>query len=66
MNANHNVKSVTTIEQQLASVNMPEDLRRQVLHDACIAQAIVGAVEWLCGKFKRADAGVFAKPSPKY
>ena len=66
MNANHNVKSAAGIEQQLASVNMPQDVRQQVLHDLSIAAAIVGAVEWVCGKFKRPNADVFAKPSPKY
>ena len=45
---------------------MSQDRRRQVLHDARIAESIVGAVEWVCGKFKRPSADVFAKPSPKY
>jgi hypothetical protein len=66
MNANHNVNFAAGIEQQLASINMSPEQRRQVLHDERIAEAIVGAVEWVCGKLKRPDASVFAKPSPKY
>ena len=64
MNANHNVKS--SIEQQLSAVNISQELREQVLHDLRIAESIVAAVEWICGKFKRPKADVFAKPSPKY
>ena len=55
-----------TIEQQLASVNMPQHVRDAVRHDMCIAESIVSAVEWLCGKFKRPNADAFAKPRPKY
>ena len=63
MNANQDVKS--SIERQLSSVNMSQDRRQQVLHDVGIAESIVAAVEWVCGKFKRPNADVFAKPSPK-
>ena len=66
MNASLNVNSSYSIEQQLASIDMPQDLRRQALHDARIASAIVSAIEWICGKLKRPSADVFAKPSPKY
>ena len=64
MNANQDVKS--RIERQLSSIHMSEDRRQQVLHDIGIAESIVAAVEWICGKFKRPNADVFAKPSPKY
>jgi hypothetical protein len=53
MNANHNVNFTSSIEQRLNSVNISRDRRQQVLHNAGIAEAIVDAVEWLCGKFKR-------------
>lgn len=64
MNANQNVKS--SIEQRLNAANISQERRQQVLHDAGIAASIVDAVEWICGKFKRPKADVFAKPSPKY
>jgi len=53
MNANHNVNFTSCIEQRLNSVDISQDRRQQVLHDAVIAASIVSAVEWLCGKFKR-------------
>jgi len=66
MNPNHNVNFASSIERQIASINVSQNLRQQVLHEVRIAGQIVGAVEWVCGRFKRPNADVFAKPSPKY
>jgi hypothetical protein len=66
MNASQNMKSGSSIERQLSSVNMSQYERNAVLHDARIAELIVDAIVWACGKFERPSANVFAKPSPKY
>jgi hypothetical protein len=66
MNANLNVNSAASIEQQLASTNMSQNVRRQVLHDARIAEALVEVFAWFGGKLKRPNADLFAKPSPKF
>ena len=66
MNAKQNMKSGFSIEQQIQSVQMQQHVRDQVLQDARIAELIVGAIEWVCGRFERPTASVFAKPSPKY
>jgi len=66
MNAKQNMKSGFSIEQQLQSVNISQHARSAALHDAHIAELIVGAIEWACGKFERPSVDVFAKPSPKY
>ena len=66
MNAKQNMKSGSSIEQQIQSVQMSQHVREQVLQDARIAELIFGAIEWVCGKFERPSAQVFAKPSPKY
>jgi hypothetical protein len=66
MNARHNVKSGSSIEQQLSSIRMSEHQRDAAFHQARIAELLVGAIVWVGGKFERPDAGVFAKPSPKY
>lgn len=66
MNASHNMKSGSSIKQQLASINMSERVRSEALHDAGIAGLFVDAIVRVCSKFERPDARVFAKPSPKY
>ena len=66
MNTRQNTKSGSSIEQQISSVNMSQHVRDQVLQDARIAELIVGAIVWMCSKFERPSAVVFAKPSPKY
>ena len=66
MNAKQNMKSGFSIEQQIQSVQMSQHERNAVLQDARIAELIVGAIEWACGKFERPSVDVFAKPSPKY
>jgi len=66
MNASQNMKSGSSIKQQFASINMSERVRSAALHDAGIGGLFVDAIVWVCNKFERPDAGVFAKPSPKY
>ena len=66
MKTTQKMKSGSTIEQQLSSISMSEHQRDQVLHQAHIAEAFVDAIAWVCNKFDRPNAGVFAKPSPKY
>jgi hypothetical protein len=66
MNASQNMKSGSSIERQLGSIRMSEHQRDAALHQARIAELFVGAIVWVGGKFARPDAGVFAKPSPKY
>ena len=66
MNTRQNTKSGSTIEQQLNTVRLSQQERNAVRHDARIAELFVDAIVWVCGKFERPTAGVFAKPSPKY
>jgi chorismate synthase len=66
MNAKQYVKPGSSIEQQLRSVNMSNGLRLEALHDCCIAEAFVGAVEWICGKFTSPGPEVFGNPGAKY
>jgi len=66
MNASQNMKSGSSIEQQIQSIHLPQHERDQVLHAARVAEAFVDAIMWVGGKFERPDAGVFARPSPKY
>jgi hypothetical protein len=66
MNASQSMKSGSSIEQQLSSVNMSQYERNVVLHDVRIAEMIVDAIAWVCGRMQRPNAGVFAKPSTKY
>ena len=66
MNASQNTKSGSTIEQQIHSIQMPQYQRNAVLRDVRVAQAVVGAIMWVCNRFERPGAGVFAKPNLKY
>jgi len=66
MNAKQNMKSGSSIGQQLSSIQMSEHERNAALHAAGVAEVFVEAIAWVCGKLARPDAGVFAKPSPKY
>jgi hypothetical protein len=66
MNTRQNQKSVTSIEQQIQSIHIPQHERNQVLYDARLAEAFVEVFTWVGSKFSRPAAGVFAKPSPKY
>jgi hypothetical protein len=66
MNAKQNMKSGSSIEQQLNSVQISQRDRAAALQDARIAEMFVDAIVWVCRKFERPDASVFAKPSPKY
>jgi hypothetical protein len=66
MNTRQNTKSGYSIEQQLSTIDMSQHVRDAILNDAHLAEAFVDAIMWVCGKFERPDASVFAKPSPKY
>jgi hypothetical protein len=66
MNTRQNVKSGSSIEQQIQSIHMSQHERAQVLHDARLAEAFVELFTWVGSKFNRPSASVFAKPSPKY
>lgn len=66
MNASQNMKSGSSIEQQLGSVHMTQHERNAVLHDVRIAELIVDSIAWVCNKFDRPGTGVFAKPNLKY
>jgi len=66
MNASQNTKSGSTFEQQIHSIQMSQYQRNAVLHDLRIAEAVVGAIVWVCGKVGRPGANVFAKPNLKY
>ncbi len=60
------MKSGSSIEQQISSINMSDHQRAAALYAAGVAERFVDAIAWVCGKFERPDAGVLAKPSPKY
>jgi len=66
MNARQNMKSGSTIEQQLSSINMSEHERNAAVHAARIAEVFVDAILWVCNKAERPGTGVFAKPNLKY
>ena len=66
MNAKQIVKSGSSIEQQLNSVQISQRVRAAALHDARIAEMFVGAIEWVGSKLQRSGVEVFANPSPKY
>ena len=66
MNAKQNMKSGSSIGQQLGSIPMSEHKRNVALHATQVAEVFVDAIVWLCSRFERPDASVFAKPSPKY
>jgi hypothetical protein len=66
MNAKQNVKSSNSIEQQLSSINLSEQQRRQALHEAHIAEAFVEVLTWVGSRLGRPRASVFSKPSPNY
>ena len=66
MNTSQNMKSGSSIQQQLSSVRMSQHERNAVYHDARIAELIVGTIVWVGAKLEQFGADVFAKPSPKY
>lgn len=66
MNARQNMKSGSSIEQQLSSIHMSEHERNAALHAAHVAEIFVDAIVWVCGKVSRPHADVFAKPNLKY
>jgi hypothetical protein len=66
MNASHNTKSVSTIEEQLSSVQMSQRQRNAALHDARFGEFFADAIMWVCGRAEQPHANVFAKPNLKY
>jgi hypothetical protein len=66
MNASQNVKSGCNIEQHIYSLQLSPDERNAALHAARVAEVFVDAIAWVYSKMERPDAGVYAKPSPKY
>jgi hypothetical protein len=66
MNAKQDMKSGSSIEQQLSSISMSERVRSAALHDAHIGELFADAVVWVCRKLERSGTSVFVKPSPKY
>ena len=66
MNANQNTKSVHSIEQELSTICMSAGMSSEALHDARLAGMLLDAIAWVCGKFARSSADVFATPSPKH
>jgi len=65
MNASQNMKSGSSIEQQLGSVNMSQYERNAVLYGLSIAELFVDAIAWVCSK-QRPRADAFAKPNLKF
>jgi hypothetical protein len=66
MNASEDTKSVQGIEQQLSAICMSAHMSSEALHDARLAGKILDGIAWVCGKFTRPAAEVFATPSPKH
>jgi hypothetical protein len=66
MNAKQDRQSDPSIEQLLNSIPMSEYERDAALRAARIGAALADAVVWVCSKFRRPDAPVFAAPSPKH
>lgn len=66
MNAKQNLKSGSTIEEQLSSIHMSQHELDAALHAARVAEVFVDAIIWVCNKAERSCADMFAKPSPKY
>ena len=66
MNARQNMKSGSTLEEQIRSVQLSQHECNAALHAARVAEMFVDAVLWVCGKVERPHAGVFAKPDLKY
>jgi hypothetical protein len=66
MNAKQNTKSVHSIEELLSSIPMTEYERAAAIRAAHIGAFIADAISWVCSKFTRPAAEVFATPSPKH
>jgi hypothetical protein len=66
MNAKHNMKSGSSIAQQLSSIQMSEHERNAALDAAGIAEVFADALVWVCRQAGRFGETGFAKPSPKY
>ena len=66
MNTKQDTKSVHSIEQELSTICTSARMGSEALHAARLAGKIVDGIAWVCGKFTRPSADVFATPSPKH
>lgn len=67
MNANQdNVKTFTTIEEQINSIRMPQYEREAALHYARIGAGFTEAIVQVCEKFARAQAEIVMKSGRYY
>jgi len=66
MNASQNMKSGSTIQEQITSIQMSQHERSAALHAADVAEVFVSAILWVCGKVERPRADMFAKPNMNY
>ena len=67
MNANQdNVKTFTTIEEQINSIRMPQYERDAALHYARIGARFTEAIVRVCEKFSRAHAETVMKSGRYY
>ena len=66
MNAKQNMKSGSSIEQQINSIQMSEHQRNAALHAASVGEVFADAIMWVCKQSGRLGDIGFAKPSPKY
>jgi hypothetical protein len=68
MNASQNVKSVSSIEQQINAIQLSPQQRNEVLHAASVAELIIDTIAWVGGKLqclvadvREADAEVLGR-----
>ena len=66
MNAKQNMKSGSSIEQQIQSIPLSQHRQKSALHAASIAETFVNAIVWVCGKAQGQNSDMFAKPNLKY
>ena len=66
MNASQNVKSGSSFEQQLSSVQLSQRGRAAALNDARIAEMFVGAIVRICEKLARARGEAVLKSGAYY
>jgi hypothetical protein len=66
MNASQDMKSGSSIGQQIRSIEMLEHQRQAVLNAAGVAELFSDAIMWVCRKLQRPRADIFATPSYRY
>jgi hypothetical protein len=57
MNTRQNTHSVFTIEQQVATVSMPQSRRTAAIHAARVSDAIVSTILRVCDAFNKSNTG---------